>query len=96
MRSADVGSVVGYDVGYDEYYRTTDFSTSPGRLDIVYHTHVAAAEATGTNISEAMVLPVDDTTLDPIVELLNSHVNDVPLSTIATASADAAISTSVS
>ena len=33
---------------------------------------------------------------EEIVDLSNSHVNDVPLSNIATASADAAIGTSVS
>ena len=43
MRRADVGGVGGYDVEYNECYCTTDFATSPGRLDIVHHTHVAAA-----------------------------------------------------
>ena len=37
-----------------------------------------------------------NTTLDYIVDLPNPHVNDVPLSTIATSYADAAIGTSVS
>ena len=34
LRPADVRSVSGYDVGYDECYCTTDFVTPPGRLDI--------------------------------------------------------------
>ena len=29
-----MGSVGGYDVGYDECSHTTDFATAPGRLDI--------------------------------------------------------------
>ena len=91
-----MGRVGGYNVGYDECYHTTDFVTTPGRLDIAHHTHVADAVATGKNVSESMVPPADATTLDPLVELPNSHVNDVPLSTIATASADVAICTSVS
>ena len=91
-----MGRVGGYNVGYDECYHTTDFVTTPGRLDIAHHTHVADAVATGKNVSESIVPPADATTLDPLVELPNSHVNDVPLSTIATASEDAAIGTSVS
>ena len=43
LRRADMGGVGGYDVEYNECYCTTDFATSPGRLDIVHHTHVAAA-----------------------------------------------------
>ena len=35
LRPADVESVGGYDVGYDECSRTTDFLTAPGRLYIV-------------------------------------------------------------
>ena len=96
LRPADVGSVGGYNVGYNECYRITDFATSLGCLDIVHHTYVAAAAETGTNISEVMVPPANDTILDPIVDLPKSHVNDVPLSTIATASVDVAISTSLS
>ena len=95
LRPADVGSIGGYDVGYDECSRTTEFVTAPGRLDIAHHTHVSAAAATVTNVSEARVLPTDDTTLDPIVDHSNSHANDVPLSTIIKTSADAAIVTSV-
>ena len=96
LRPADVGIVEGDDVGYYECYHTTKFVTAPGRLYIVHHTHVAATAATGKNVSESMVPPTDYTTMDPIVDLPNSHVNDVPLSTIATASEDAAIGTSVS
>ena len=43
-----------------------------------------------------MVPPAYKTTLDSIVDLPNPHVNYVPLSTITTAYADVAISTSVS
>ena len=35
LRPADVGNVCGYDVGYDECARTTNFATASGRLDIV-------------------------------------------------------------
>ena len=91
-----MGSAGGDDVGYDECSCTTNFVTAPGRLDITHHTHVAAAAATGTNVSEAMVPPADDTTLDPIVDHPESHINDVPLSNTATASVDASIGTSVS
>ena len=62
----------------------------------MHHTHVADTTATGKLFSEAMVPPEDYTTLDPIVDLPNSHVNDVSLSTIATASENAEIGTSVS
>ena len=96
LRPADVGSVEGDYVGYDECYRTTDFENAPGRLDIADHTHVAAAAATGKNVFEAMVPPADYTTLDPFVDLPNSQFNDVPLSTIATESVDEEIETSVS
>ena len=47
MIPADVGSVGGYNVGYNECSRTTHFVTAPGRLDI----------AIGTSVSEAMVPP---------------------------------------
>ena len=33
LRTADVGSVVSYDVEYDECSHTTNFATAPGRLD---------------------------------------------------------------
>ena len=75
--------------------RTTNFATATSRLDIVRHTHVAAAVATGTNVSESMVPPEEDTNLYPIMDLTNSHTKDVPLSTISTAFVDAAIGTSV-
>ena len=35
LRPADVGSVGGYDFGYDECFCTTDFATATGRLYIV-------------------------------------------------------------
>ena len=41
-----MGRVGGYDVGYDECYRTTHFMTAPGRLDI-------------PRVSDAMVPPAD-------------------------------------
>ena len=44
---------------------TTNFATAPGRLDIAFHIHVAAAAATGTSFSESMVPPAYNTILDP-------------------------------
>ena len=42
-----MGSVGGYNVGYNECSRTTHFVTAPGRLDIA-------------RVSNAMVPPTDD------------------------------------
>ena len=47
LRPADVGSVGGYGVGYNDCSHTTDFVTAPGRLDIV-------------RVSNAMVPPAGD------------------------------------
>ena len=42
-----MGNVCGYDVGYDECARTTNFATALGRLDIV-------------RVSNAMIPPADN------------------------------------
>ena len=46
LRSADLGSIGGYDVGYEVCSRTTDFATAPGRLYIAH-------------VSDTMVPPDD-------------------------------------
>ena len=42
-----MGGVGGYNIGYDECSRTTDYVTAPGRLDIA-------------SVYNAMVPPSDD------------------------------------
>ena len=87
---------------------TADFATESGCLDIYRRTE-ATALTSNSSYMEILSLEEYNAILDAavsvantqsvaeeIVYLPNYHVNDVPLSTIATASADAAIGTSVS
>ena len=87
---------------------TINFATQSGCLDIARRTTATAlaynrsymaslsSEESNAVLDAAVSAANTQNVAEEIVDLPNSHVNDEPLSTIATASADAAIGTSFS